>query len=298
LGRSRTLAVVALAVGTAVGGCGPEAGNRPSPGEPGAAFEQTFGPTYPDRPGPGRAARIERAALAPDGSSLTIAFAGGGSSYVASNPCSSDYAPWVAPNGDELDAEVFEVRHADQATLGPNMACAGVGHLWTFTLLLAQPFHGTTVNDVGGGGTLLVGALPDTAHVVVMPPGWRLQAAFQLDAGPPPTWVEIDAVAAVDPRPGEGPGQLVLYQSFGLSPEWTDNRAEKSRERGGVPQPVTFRGAPATVWVDDASGELLLAWDAGGRSYGLIGNAEDMTVAQLVTYAESVAIPAGPTPSG
>jgi hypothetical protein len=284
-----------LATAAAVGGCGPNSGDLPSPGAPGAAFEQTFGPQYPERPGPGDPTRIVRAALSPDGLSLTIGFVGGGSSYLASNPCSTDYAPWVAPNGDELDVEVFEVHHADQATLGPNMACAAVGHLWTFTLLLAQPFHGTTVNDVGRGGTLLVGALPDTAHVVVSPPGWKLQAAFQLDAGPPPTWVEIYAATAVNPQPGEGPGQLVLYQSFGSSPEWTDNRAEKSRERGGVPQPVTFHGAPATVWVDDASGELLLAWDAGGRSYGLIGNAEDMTVAQLVTYAESVAVPGAAT---
>ena len=255
---------------------------------------QSFGPEFPAQPPAGRPTRVERASLSPDKRILTLEFVGG-SGYLASDPCSTDYEPWVAAHGEALDVEIVELSHADQAQLGPNMACAAVGYSWVFHLTLAVPFAGTTINDLGGGGTLLVGPLPGTAHVVVLPPGWKLQAEFQLDAGPPPTWMEIYAGAAVDPRPGEGPGQLVLYQGFGLSPEWTDNRAEKSRERGGVPQPVTFHGAPATVWVDKDSGELLLAWDAGGRSYGLIGNAADMTVTQLVTYAESVAAPGAAT---
>jgi len=257
------------------------------------SFEQTFGPDYPSLPAieEGQAARVEQATLSPDGLTLTVQFDGGGSPYLASDPCSSDYEPWLEANGDELDVVVFRVHHANQATFGPNQACAGVGHLWTYHLQLREPFRGTTVNDVAGGGTLFVGGPPGTAHLGALPEGWTLQSGFQLEAGPPPIWAEIYGPEPVEFRPDERPGRLSFYQAFGIVSEWTDTRAVKSQDRGGNAVAVTFRGRQATVWFDAAIGELLLGWDADGRSYGLIGNSADMSVDDLVRYAESASIP-------
>ena len=256
-------------------------------------YERTFGPTYPAvAPNPERAVRIDRATLSADRLTLTVEFVGG----VPWNPnipgpCTTDYAPWLAPRGDELDVVVVHVPHERPDASGPMVFCTLEGHFWQFHLLLAEPFAGTTIRDLGGGGTLLVGPPAGTALLRVVPPGWLLQAQFQMEPGPPPMWTQIYAPGPVDPIPDEGPGRLVFYQAFGIVGEWTDTRAVKSEDRGGSAVDVVLLGRPAKVWVDPAIGELLLGWDVGGRSYGLIGNLADMSVDDLVRYAESVGIP-------
>jgi hypothetical protein len=288
--RSGIAARLALGV-MLLAGCNPAAG--PAPGSQAAGrepLEQSFGPDYSVQRPAGSPTRVHRASLSADRRTLTVTFVGG-KGYLAADPCSTDYEPWVAAHDDELDLVVVQISHPDQAKLGLNQACTLEGYGWTFHLALPRPFMGTTINDLASGGRLLVGPLPDTAHVTALPPGWSLQAAWELDPGPPPIWVEIYGAEPIDPNGDEGPGRLVLYQSFGIIGEWTDTRAAKSDQRGGVPVPVTFQGSAATVWVDASSGELLLAWDASGRSYGLIGNLADMTVDDLVTFAGSVAIP-------
>jgi hypothetical protein len=248
--------------------------------------EQTFGPQYSAQPAVGGPVWIGKAELSADRLTLTIEF-GGGRPYLASDACSADYEPWVAARGDQLDVEVVEVDRPDQATGG---ACTLMGYGHTYHLKLGAPFTGTTVNDLAQGGTLYVGTPPGAFVATSLPNGWSLQRALQQEPGPPPIWVEVYAAASVGNQPFEGPGQLVLYQAFGVIGEWTDTRSSKSEARGGHPVAVTLNGKAATVWVDEASGELLLAWTLNGQSLGLIGNAADMTPQELATFAEGVAL--------
>jgi len=249
--------------------------------------EQQFGPAYPAAVPIGRRlVRIDAATLSADQKVLTVSFAGS-KGFLASDPCSADYEPWLAPDGDELDVAIVEVDRPGQVQLGPNTACTLVGYGHTYHLLLGEPFTGTTVND-RGGGTLFVAAPAGTFRVTRLPDGWSAQHGFALEPGPPPIWAEIYSAAPVG-NDWEGPGRLVLYQAFGIVGEWSETRSTKSEDRGGHPVAVTMNGESATVWVDDASGELLVAWEIGGRSLGLIGNAADMTPQDLVSYAESVA---------
>jgi hypothetical protein len=283
----RIFAVVAVLVA----GCVAEGPRTPDPAaeaqrEP---FEQTFGPEYPARPPAGEPVRIDTAELSADQRILTITFVGG-KAYLASDPCSEDYEPWVALVDDELDVTVINVERPDQATLGPNIGCTLEGYGHTYHLTLSAAFTGTTVRDQTGG-ILFVTTPPGAMIASDVPTGWSVQRSFEQEPGPPPIWVEVYAATPVGDQPFEGPGRLVLYEAFGASGEWRDTRAEKSRERGGVRVAVTMNGASATVWSDAASGELLLAWTLGGHSVGLVGNSSDMTPEQLVTYAESVSAP-------
>ena len=267
----------------------PHATSTPIPAPVREAFEQTFGPEYPARPPEGRAVWIWKAELSPDRRTLTIEFVGG-QPYQASDPCSEDYEPWVAPSGDRLEVKVVNVNRPYSTQLGPNTACTLVGYGHTYHLRLADPFLGTTVNDLAEGGTLYVGTPPGALVATSLPAGWALQRSFQQEPGPPPIWVEIYAPGPVG-NEWEGPGQIVLYQAFGSVGEWSDTRAIKAESRGAVAVPVTLNGTSATVWFDQASGELLLAWTLGDQSVGLIGNATDLTPQELVTIAEGVARP-------
>jgi len=125
-----------------------------------------------------------------------------------------------------------------------------------------------------------------------VPPGWALQLSFQQAPGPPAIWVRVYAAAAVpDPSTVEGPGRLVVYQALGLSEEWTGTRAKKARDGGAEQFPVSVNGQSATVWHVPSSGELLLGWTLGGKSLALVGNAADLSAAQLVEIAQGFGPP-------
>ena len=51
---------------------------------------------------------------------------------------------------------------------------------------------------------------------------------------------------------------------------------------------VTVCGEPTEVWVDAATGELVIGWTFRGKSDVLIANTADYTVQQLVDSAEHV----------
>jgi hypothetical protein len=260
----------------------PQAAATPEP------LEQTFGPSYPPQPPNGRQVRIDRAALSDDKSTLTVEFIGG-SGYAPSDPCSADYEPWLAVEGDVLKVSVVEIARQGQATLAPDFACRLLGYGHTYHLALAAPFTGTTVKDATGG-TLFVATPAGLAEPRDLPSGWTLQLSFEQEPGPPVIWVRVYAPAAVpDSGPFEGPGRLVVYQAFGLSEEWTGVRSEKARERGAEQFPVSVNGQSAALWHDPSSGELLLGWTLDGRSLALVGNAADMSAADLVAIAQGFA---------
>lgn len=279
--------VLAACTGDAPGPAGPVDESQREPAE------QAFGPDYPAQAPAGSGTRIDSAELSADQLTLTVHFIGG-KPYLASDPCSEDYEPWVVKHGDELDVAVINVERVGQAHLGLNTGCTMEGHLLVYHLKLAAPFTGATVNDLANRGTLYVGTPPGAAALTEVPAGWSMQRGFEEEPGPPPVWVQVYAAGPFDPliegpiAPWEGPGRLVLYEAFGSYGEWSDTRAAKSEERGGHAVAATMNGGPATVWFDETSGELLLAWTMDGHSFGLIGNAADMAADELVGYAESV----------
>ena len=278
---------LALAAGTVAACTG---GPRAQAGEPGASdsgLERIFGPEYPARPPEGRTVRIDRATLSADRQVLTVEFVGG-KAFDPADPCSEAYEPWVGPDGPELAVAIVELPQG----LSPfGRSCTAVGYVHTYGLRLLDPFGGTTVNDAGGGA-LLVGARPDTAAPEHLPDGWTLRQSVAQEPGPPPTWIAVYATGDIAREPPfEGPGRLVLYQAFGATGEWSDTRAEKSRERGGRPISVTVSGQHTTVWDDPSTGELLLAWMLDGRSMALVGNRADLSPDELVRIAEGVRIP-------
>jgi hypothetical protein len=122
-----------------------------------------------------------------------------------------------------------------------------------------------------------------------VPPGWKLQLSFEQQPGPPVIWVRVYAPAVVpDTGPFEGPGRLVVYQAFGLSNEWTGTRAEKARASGAEQFPVAVNGQSQPLWHIPSSGELLLGWTQERMSLALVGNAADLSAAELVAIAQGL----------
>ncbi len=274
---SRLISVVMLAVLAAACSTGP--GAPPSSPKP---YEQAFGPTYPAEPPPGQRTRVDDATISADGRTLTLGFTGG-LAYAPGDFCSTDYAPWVAAVGADLEVTVVLVSHPEQATAPPNGACASVGHGYTFHLLLPAPFAGSTVHDLAGR-TLWVRPPPGLAAPQSLPPGWQLRWSGDEPAAEPPLWVRVYAPAGSHVTGSNaGRGQLDLYQAFGAA-----------TQIGGGPERSTVQigGSPGVLLREPASGELLLQWMAGANGVALVGNEADMTLDQLLAIARAVR-PAG-----
>jgi hypothetical protein len=156
----------------------------------------------------------------------------------------------------------------------------------------ASPPPATSVASAEPSAQTLVPSAPaGLAEPSRVPTGWTLQRSVELEPGPPAVWARMYARSAVpDGDPIEGPGRLVVYQAFGVSTEWTGTRAEKARARGDEQFPVSVNGQGATVWHDASSGELLLAWTLDGKSLALVGNAADLSAAQLVEIAQGFVV--------
>lgn len=274
---SRRMAVVTLAVMAAACSAGP--GGPSSSPKP---YEQTFGPTYPPEPPAGQRTRVDDATISADGRTLTLLFTGG-PAYTRDDFCSTDYAPWVAAAGADLEVAVVLVRHPDQATAPPNGACADVGYRYTFHLRLPAPFAGSTVHDLAGG-TLWVRPPPGLVEPQALPSGWQLRWSGDEPAAEPPLWVRVYAPADSHVAGSNGGrGQLDLYQAFGAA-----------TQVGGGPErrAVEIGSSSGVLLRDPGSGELLLQWMVGSNGVALVGNEADMTLDQLLAIAAAVK-PAG-----
>jgi hypothetical protein len=262
---------------------GPLESAAPASAAPSAsAYEQTFGPDYPPQPPAGQRTRVDGAAISAAGRTLTLAFTGG-RAYTPGDFCSTDYAPWVATAGADLEVAVVLVPHAGQATAPPNAGCSDVGHGYTFHLLLPAPFAGSTVHDLAGG-TLWVRPPSGLVEPQVLPPGWQLGWSGDEPAAEPPLWVRVYALPGSHVTGSNGGrGQLDLYQAFGAA-----------TQIGGGPERSTVQigGSRGVLLRDPASGELLLQWMVGPDGVALVGNEADMTLDQLRAIAASVK-PAG-----
>ena len=274
---SRWMVVLMLAIVAAACSTGPRA-PQPSP----KPYEQTFGPGYPAEPPAGRRTRVDDATISGDGRTLTLGFTGG-LAYTPADFCSTDYAPWVAPAGRDLQVAVELVPHPDQATAPPNGLCNAGGHRYTFHLLLLASFAGSTVHDLSGG-TLWVRPPPGLVEPQSLPPGWQVRWAGDESAAQPPLWVRVYAPAGSHVSGSNaGRGQLDLYQAFGAA-----------TQIGGGPERSTVQigASPGVLLREPASGELLVQWMVGSDGVALVGNEADMTLDQLLAIASAIK-PAG-----
>jgi hypothetical protein len=241
-------------------------------------YEQTFGPDYPAQPPAGQRTRVDDAAISADGRTLTLGFIGA-SAYTPSDFCSTDYLPWAAVDGADLDVAVTLVTHPDQATAPPNGACADVGHGYTFHLLLRASFAGSTVRDLAGG-PLWVRPPTGLVDPRSLPAGWQVRWSGDVPAAEPPLWVRVYAPASSQVTGDNGGrGQLDLYQAFGAATQ-IGGGPERSTVKIGASQGVLLR--------EPANGEMLLQWMVGADGVALVGNEADMTLGELLGIARAV----------
>ena len=239
-------------------------------------YEATFGPDFPLAPPSGDLVEIHDAVISDDSLSLTIAFTGG-SAYSPDDFCSTDFAPWVAPNGHALDVAVVVDQHPERGTAPPDLLCVGVGHGYTYHLLLARPFAGSTIHDLSGG-TLWVREPPGLVMPGLLPNDWQLQRSEDAPTARPSLWTRVYAAGHIA-APNRGAGQLVLYQAFG---------AATNIGGGTERQALDVNGAPAVLLRDPSFGELLLQWTVGGDGVALVANEADLTIDQLLEIARAV----------
>ena len=124
--------------------------------------------------------------------------------------------------------------------------------------------------------------------VEVRPNGWSYKVSVDALVGFPNTSGAVYGPDAIAVPPDEGPGRLVLYETFPADEAYLKSRIEASRKHGGRRQAVVVNGAAAEIWLDEKTGELLLGWTLPGKSEVLVANTADFTVAQLIKSAESV----------
>ncbi|HUQ43993.1 MAG TPA: hypothetical protein VM451_06220 [Candidatus Limnocylindria bacterium] len=180
---------------------------------------------------------------------------------------------------------------ADQATAGWRGAAVGTVTLTTVGACIATA---TQVQARRPCPVLVVQVVPLAFRGVVdlRPEGWSFLTNFPEVPDFPATSAEVYGPSGAETPPLEGPGRLVLYETFELETEDAEayfaHRAEQSRTGGGHEVDVEVNGEPAVAWVDDESGELVLGWQLPGKSEVLVANRADFTIKQLVASAESV----------
>ncbi len=254
---------------------------RSAPGTQGVsatakAYEARFGPDFPSVVPSGDLVEVHDAVISDDSLALTISFTGG-SAYSPDDFCSTDFGTWVAPNGDALDIAVYVVPHPERATAPPDVGCTGVGHGYTYRLVLARPFAGSTIRDLSGG-TLWVREPPGLVTPGLLPNDWQLQLSEDAPMARPPLWTRVYAPAHIA-APNRGSGQLHLYQAFG---------AATNIGGGTERQALDVNGTPGVLLRDPSLGELLLQWTVGGDGVALVANEADLTIDQLLGIARAV----------
>jgi hypothetical protein len=122
----------------------------------------------------------------------------------------------------------------------------------------------------------------------VRPPGWS--AIGELVALPhfPNTFGEVYGRAGAAVPPNEGPGRIVLYETMPGNDVYLKSRIERSLSNQGKPTAVSLCGEATNVWVDVATGELVVGWVDRDKTDVLVANTADLTIEELVDSAESV----------
>lgn len=88
--------------------------------------------------------------------------------------------------------------------------------------------------------------------------------------------------------PNEGPGRIALYETMPGTDAFLRGRVERSRGKQGKPIAVSVCGESVNVWLEEATGELVIGWADRDKADVLVANTADLTITELVESAESV----------
>ena len=229
-------------------------------------------------PVPSDPVRFDSVDLANDRRSVRVDFIGG-EEYDPDNPCSVAYHGTAEIVGDELEIGIYAEPHPKP--LPPNTGCAGVGYPRSLALDLDEPFTGAAVRDLAGQ-VFLLAPPARLAQIGALPDGWELLREGNVAGSSTPRWERVWSPES-DPLPAEGDSMLTLIQGLG----GPVNTAGGNRQ-----PPVEVNGQPATLWLHQPSGEMVLVWQLGSDELALVGNLSDFSQDEFVALAESVALPA------
>lgn len=110
------------------------------------------------------------------------------------------------------------------------------------------------------------------------PDDWFDQTGISGLADFPNTSGRVYGPEGVTLPPYEGPGRMVLYETFPASDAYLESRVEQSRKSDGQPVAATVCGEATEVWLDESTGELVLGWTDRDKSEVLVANTADFTV--------------------
>jgi hypothetical protein len=216
--------------------------------------------------------RIDAATVAADGRSVRIDFVGG-AEFDPGNPCSVAYVAEAEVAGDELQIAVYAQEHP----LGPEAAanCEAIGYARSLVVALDERFLGTRIRDTAGQVFFL--AAPDgLVEITGLPDGWTLRRAENLTESPTGRWMRVYSPL---PDPGIEDSSVTLIQAFGGPANTT----------GGELQPdVVVNGKPATLYLHEPTGEMVMVWQIGEDGVALVGNLRDFTQDEFIQLAESI----------
>ncbi len=241
------------------------------------ALRQPASPAIPGAltsPPAGLITRIGRASLAADGMMLTLEFTGG-AEYSPDAPCSHEYEGWAEAVGDTLHAAIVDVTTRP----GRAIACNDVGYGRAVEITLPAPFSGARLEDLAGYVQFL--RAPDgLVELEALPETWKLRSGESVEDSKTGRWRRVYAPDASPPASGRG--RLELYQAFG---GFADVGG------GEILTTVYVNREEAPVYGSPGSGELVLAWQAGGNGFALVADKADFSVHELAELANSATLP-------
>jgi hypothetical protein len=120
------------------------------------------------------------------------------------------------------------------------------------------------------------------------PRGWFQEGEIPSLRHFPKTFGTVYGPEGVKVPPYEGPGRVVLYETIPGSDAYFRRRSEDSAKRHGRPIAVAVCGQATTLWLDEATGAMVIGWTDRDKADVLVANTADFDVKELVAAAESV----------
>jgi hypothetical protein len=120
------------------------------------------------------------------------------------------------------------------------------------------------------------------------PPGWSRIGEIRAIPKFPGTSGQVYGPPGEAVPPNEGPRRIVLYETMPGNDAYLKSRIEQSGNKDSKPIAVSVCGEHTMVWLDEATGELVVGWSDRDKVDVLVANTADLTINQLVDAAEGV----------
>jgi hypothetical protein len=177
-------------------------------------------------------------------------------------------------SGDTLEVQVVNIEHPDHAPAVQGVVCTAEGYSYLFTLMLAAPFAGRTVQD-RASGPLWMPPSDRVAELPSIPAGWRLTSVNT-----------SGEVLWRDWRPGpDAPGaadrDLALFQAFNGPPLHTIDAPVATASIRGQDVPIGRNGEAG----------YMVSWMLETDGMSLLTSASELTLDDFVAMANAVAVP-------